>query len=159
VRPLCSEVTVLSIRMALAGAVLALALAAAPAAQARGTATVTKSSGTIRTYQNVRIRLIGTTSLRVTSADGQGTLSVHHAACSYIGDLRRCLPFEITLDQHGAKHLLDLQRGTLYVNVTGGSLQMPHSTMLVPAHSIVLSLETERGTVISVTGSLDGGAQ
>lgn len=140
-------------------AALTLALASTAIADATGTATVTKSTGTVRTYQNVRIHLLGRSSLRVVSADGQGSLTIRHAACSYIGDLRRCLPFEITLDQHGAKHVIDLERGTLYVNTTDGSLAMPHSTMQVPPHSIVLGLQTQRGTVISVSGQIDGGAQ
>jgi hypothetical protein len=139
-------------------AILALALSAA-AADARGTAIVTKSTGAVRTYANVRIHLLGTSSLRVVSADGQGSLTIRHAACSYIGELRRCLPFEITLDQHGAKRLIDLERGTLYVNTTDAALAMPHSTMQVPPHSIVLGVRTLRGTVISVSGQVDGGAQ
>jgi glucose/arabinose dehydrogenase len=149
----------LSIRMTSSLVILALAFCCAAGADARGTATVTKSTGVVRTYQNVRIHLLGTSSLRVVSADGQGSLTIRHAACSYIGDLRRCLPFEITLDQHGAKRLIDLERGTLYVNTTDGALTMPHSTVQVPPHSIVLGLQTLRGTVISVSGQVDGGPQ
>jgi hypothetical protein len=125
-------------------------------ADARGTVTVTKASGVVRTYDHVRIRMFGTSSLRISSADGRGTLTIDHAACSYVGEIQRCLPYRTTLDVNGTKHLLDLERGTLYLNTTAGPLPMPHSSLAVPPYSIVLALRTERGTLISAMGRIDG---
>jgi hypothetical protein len=121
--------------------------------------TVTKASGVVRTYEHVRIHMFGTSSLRISSEDGRGSLTINHAACSYVGEIQRCLPYQITIDQNGEKHLIDLERGTLYLNTTAGPLPMPHSSLAVPADSIVLALRTERGTLISAMGHIDGEAK
>ena len=39
------------------------------------------------------------------------------------------------------------------------TLPLPHSTRQVPPHSIMLAVRTGRGTLISVTGRIDGVAQ
>ncbi len=130
-------------------------ICAAVPAGAKGTATVTKTSGSVKVYDRVRIRMLGATGVRITSADGRGSLTIHHAACSFTGDLQRCLPFEFTLDQFGQKHLVQVARGTLYFNATGAPVQMPRSSEAVPANGIVLGLQTLRGTIISVIGRVD----
>jgi hypothetical protein len=129
------------------------------AVDARGTAAITKSSGVVKTYDGVRIHMLGDSGLRITSPDGHGSLTIAHAACSFAGELRRCLPYRLMLDQHGVKHLIDVERGTLYLNTTGEPLQLPHSSTQIPPHSIVLAVETQRGTLISVTGQIDGTPQ
>ncbi len=144
------------IRSLAALAVAASLFALAGQADARGTVTVTKKSGVVKTYENVRIHLFGTSSIRLTSEDGRGSLTIDHAACSYSGEIQRCLPYQITIDQNGAKHPVDLERGTLYLNTTAGPLPMPHSSLAVPPYSIVLGLRTERGTLISAMGRIDG---
>jgi hypothetical protein len=136
-------------------AIAGLVLVGGATADARGTATVTKRSGVVKTYDGVRIHMLSDAALRITAADGHGSLTIDHAACSFAGELRRCLPYQVTLDQRGAKHLIDLKRGTLYFNTTGEPLQLPHSSSQIPPHSLVLALETERGTLISVTGRID----
>jgi hypothetical protein len=125
-------------------------------ADARGTVTVTKSSGLVQTYTQVRIRTVGDTAVAITSADGRSTLIVDKAACTFAGELQRCLPYDITLDKSGVKHPLDLERGILYVNDTEESRALPHSSMQVFPHCIMLALHTERGTFISVVGRIDG---
>jgi hypothetical protein len=132
----------LSIRTTLALSIAATLLWGFGPAAAHGTVTVTKSSGVVKTYDHVRIQMFGASSLRLTSADGRGTLTIDHAACSYSGDIKRCLP--------------DLQRGTVYFNTTDAPLTMRHSSTQVPAHSIVLALRTEKGTLIAAMGRIDG---
>jgi hypothetical protein len=146
----------LLIRITTAIAVAALFLAGEATADARGTATVTKRSGVVKTYDHVRIRMLSASSLRITSADGRGSLTIDHAACTFTGDLQRCLPYDISIDQNGARHQLDLERGTLYLNTSDAALPLPHSSAQVGPHSIMLALRTERGTLISITGRIDG---
>ncbi len=146
----------MSIRTTLALSIAATLLWGFGPAAAHGTVTVTKSSGVVKTYDHVRIQMFGASSLRLTSADGRGTLTIDHAACSYSGDIKRCLPYQITLDLDGKKHPVDLQRGTVYFNTTDAPLTMRHSSTQVPAHSIVLALRTEKGTLIAAMGRIDG---
>jgi len=154
-----SQTEVLLTRITSVFALAGFVLLGGAMADARGTAEVTKSSGVVKIYDGVRIHMLGDTGLRITSPDGRGSLTIAHAACSFAGELRRCLPYRVMLDQHGVKHLIDLERGTLYLNIAGGPLQLPHSSTQVPPHSIVLALKTERGTLISVTGQIDGAPQ
>jgi hypothetical protein len=142
---------------ALAGA--ALLLAGSAIASAAGTATIVKSSGDTKIYDPVRIHMLGDSSVRIDSADGRGTLTIVHAACSFSGDLRRCLPYAVTLKQRGVTRPIEIERGTLYLNATDAALPLPHSSMKVPAHSIMLGLRTQRGTSICVTGRVDGASQ
>ena len=76
----------------LAAALLALviwfALGPAPAS-ATGTVIVRQSDGHLNVYQNVQLKIIHD-ALFVTTADGEGTLVIHRAACSYQGDLLVC---------------------------------------------------------------------
>ena len=72
-------------------------LGGAAPALADGTVRVTQNDGTLQVYPNVSIRVVDKT-LRVTSADGKGTLIVERAACSYTGELLRWLPYLVVWD-------------------------------------------------------------
>jgi hypothetical protein len=140
-----------------AGFACALALAGSfSAALAKGTARVQESSGAVREYRGVSIRLVDHRAVRITSADGRGTLLVSKGACTYTGELERCLPYRIELDQLGKKHAIDFQRGTEYVNRSDEPQPLPLSSMHVPPHGILLSLVTAHGTYITVRGTFDG---
>ena len=140
-------------------AALALAVAACPiAAMATGTTRVQHSDGTVNVYQPVGIKIIPDKALVITSPDGTGRIIIYRAACSYVGELMRCFPTGITWKQNGESHPLDLQRGTIYLNQTASSQPLPLSSTQVPANSIVMSLQTKRGTYINVTGTIDGKA-
>jgi len=134
----------------------ALVLAAQNAAWAHGTTRVQRSDGVVHEYTDVSIRLIDHREVRITSADGKGTLHISKGACSYAGDLVRCLPYRIVLDQSGTRHVIDVDHGTEYVNFSDSARQLPHSSMHVPAHGIVLQLLTAHGTSITVRGTFDG---
>src|SRR5277367_6321986 len=93
----------LGARRTLTAALLALvtwcALVPAPAG-ATGTATVRQSDGRVNVYQNVQLKVIHN-ALFVTTADGEGTLVIYRAACSYQGDLMVCFVTSATLVQAG----------------------------------------------------------
>jgi hypothetical protein len=142
----------LSRRLLITLAVAAVALAPA-ATIARGSVRVQQSDGRIKWYQNAGLQLDGNT-LRIVSPDRVGTLSVQNAACSFRNGLRRCYPYQFTLQQHGM-HVITLRRGTLYLNVSDAPHRLPHSSKIIAAHSVLASLETQRGTYISINGQLD----
>jgi len=143
----------MSMRFAAFTLVVWLAFGAAPAG-ATGTVLVRLSSGHTDTYHQVAIKVIHS-SLYLTSADGKGTLVIHRAACSYQGQLLVCFPTSATLVQAGKTQPLDLKTGTVYANSTDAPEALPFSTIKVPAHSILLSLTTERGTYVSLHGRID----
>jgi hypothetical protein len=153
------EAIVLLIRMTTALALLGLIFGTGARSDAKGTATITKSSGVVNTYEHARIHVLGDSSLRITSADGRGSLTIHYAACSFAGELQHCFPYDVTMNQAGSQHPIHLKRGTLYLNNTDASLPLPHSSTQVPSHGIILALRTKRGTFISVTGRVDGEAK
>ncbi|HLY01508.1 MAG TPA: hypothetical protein VKR56_03325 [Candidatus Cybelea sp.] len=144
-------------RRALAAALLTLVtsfvLGLAPAA-ATGTATVRQSDGHVDVYQNVQLKVIHN-ALFVTTADGEGTLVIYRAACSYQGDLMVCFVTSATLVQAGKTSPLDFKRGTAYVNETDVPQPLALSTTKVPPHSIVLTFTTVRGTYVGITGRFD----
>ncbi len=133
---------------------LVFVLACGAAARATGTVLVQQDDGTQQIYRDVRIQVLNKT-LRLTTADGEGTLIVDRAACSYVGEMLRCLPIDMKLDQGGGMRPLDFQRGTAYLNLTDQTAQLPQSSQQVPPHSIVMSLTTRIGTIVNVTGAID----
>lgn len=137
--------------LALAGV---LTLACAIPAQAKGVARIAESDGTVRDYP-VSLEVIDHRAVRIVSADGRDTLSVSKAACSYQGELERCLPFRIVLDRAGKRHPIDFRHGTEYLNRTDSEQQLPLSSRHVPPHGIVLLLLTAHGTYITVSGTID----
>jgi len=132
----------------------AVFLTAAGVAHAKGTVTVQQSDGSTQTYNNVSI-VIANKTLRITTADGVGTLVIDKAACSYVGNLQMCLPYSMTLDQGGGSHPLDFQRGTVYANLTDSKQPLSQSSMQLPPNGIMLSLTTKIGTIVNLTGTID----
>ena len=133
--------------------VAALAVGGTPAA-ATGTVVIRQSTGHVDAYKDVTIKIIHN-ALFLTSADGKGTLVITRAACSYQGNLLVCFPTSATLVQTGQTSLLDLKTGTLYLNLTDSPEQLVLSTKKVPAHSILFSFTTRRGTYIDLNGRID----
>jgi hypothetical protein len=121
---------------------------------AEGVTRVQQSDGAVQTYDRVNIRLAGDT-LWLRSPDHQGVLEVTSGACSFVGQLQRCLPFMTTLHQHGATHQIALEHGAVYMNLTAGSHRLPHSSQRLDPHAILVLLHTEHGTYVSVKGTLD----
>jgi hypothetical protein len=135
-------------------AALAAFVFSAGVTNAEGVTRVQQSDGSIQIYRHVDIRLAGQT-LWLRSPDRRGTLEVASDACSFTGEIQRCLPFAATLHQAGKTHDIVLERGTVYVNLTDAVYRVPHSSERLGAHAVLVLLHTARGTIISVKGKLD----
>ena len=145
-------------RLAVTAFFVALVLCAASIADAKGTVRVQKSDGSIQVYPNVTLRIVGQT-LRVTTQDGKGTLVVSRAACSFQGEIMVCLPYELVLEQNGVEQPLDFQRGTFYWNRTDTKQQLSASSTQLPPNGMLGSLLTKKGTIIAISGVIDGKSQ
>ena len=133
---------------------VACCLATAQPARASGTLNIHHQNGSINTYRDVEIKVLSG-ALFVTSDDGDGTLVVSNAACSYQGKIIVCLPTAVAVVQGGSSHALDLKSGTIYVNYTDSDQAMSRSTTKLPAHNIMLAFSTNRGTSVTLTGRID----
>jgi hypothetical protein len=123
-------------------------------ANATGTMTIHRSDGTANSYNDVDVRVFSG-SLFLTSEDGDGTIVVNRAACSYQGRIIVCLPTSAALVQDGASHALDLKSGTIYLNYTDVAQPLSRSSAKLPADSVMLALSTRNGTTIILRGRLD----
>ncbi len=138
-------------------AILAVAVcfaASSASAKATGTITIHHTDGTRDSYNDVDVRVFSG-SLFLTSEDGDGTIVVDRAACSYQGKIIVCLPTSAALVQNGASRALNLKSGTIYLNYDDAPQPLSRSSAKLPPHSILLALSTRNGTVISVRGRID----
>jgi hypothetical protein len=133
---------------------VAFVLAAATGARADGTITIQHVDQSADTYPGAAIKVIHNT-LNITSPDGKGTLIITQAACSYQKEVKVCLPTAVSLVQAGGVHALNLQRGTLYVNMTDSMQWLPNSATQLPPRGIVMSLLSGKGTYINLVGKID----
>ncbi len=125
-------------------------------ASAKGVTTIQKASGKTDTYPGVGIQLVKGVSLTISSPNGEDKLIIDKAACSYVGQLQRCLVSHVSLEKAGQTKPLDLAQGTVYVNLTGSKQQMPLSSQQVPPNGVLIALKTQIGTYITVDGVIDG---
>ncbi|MGB6601113.1 MAG: hypothetical protein WBE77_08525 [Candidatus Cybelea sp.] len=123
-------------------------------ANAMGTINIHHKDGTVNTYRDVEIKVFSG-SLFLTSDDGNGTIVVTRAACSYRDKIIVCLPTTAALVQEGKSNALDLRSGTIYLNYTNAEQPMSNSSAKLPANSILLALATKNGTFINVRGRID----
>jgi hypothetical protein len=138
----------------LAGAFAAYLAFGTSVASAEGTVRINQHDGTLQTYPNSVIRITGDT-IRVFSPDDHDTLIVSHAACSYVGEIERCLPYQIALRRNHADHAIGLDHGTVYINPGSTAESLPRSSRQIPANGLVLFVRTARGTSIAVVGTVD----
>ena len=125
-----------------------------PWPDATGTINIHHKDGTVNTYRDVEIKVFSG-SLFLTSDDGNGTIVVTRAACSYRDKIIVCLPTTAALVQEGKSNALDLRSGTIYLNYTNAEQPMSNSSAKLPANSILLALATKNGTFINVRGRID----
>jgi hypothetical protein len=135
--------------IAIAGCVLTPAVASAT-----GTINIQHKDGTINIYDDVTIKVFSG-SLFLTSHDGDGTIVVTRAACSYQGKIIVCLPTSAALVQEGKSDALNLKSGTIYLNYADEDQPLARSSAKLPAHSIMLALTTRNGTFVTVRGRID----
>jgi hypothetical protein len=140
---------------AIAALALSFAAGAAQPAAAHATVMIQERGGTMRQYAHASIDIVRHQSLTITSPDGMDSIIIHHAACNFAGELERCLPYDVAVNKHGTTHMLELDRGTVYINRSDAPLPLRHSSSALAPHSIMLTLRTQIGTVISVTGRID----
>jgi hypothetical protein len=140
----------------LAASAWALMLGAgAVAADAKGTLQVTHADGSVETFHDVSIKVDTHKALTITSADGEGVIVIDKAACDYTGDIQKCLPYSMTLTDHGNSHQLDFQRGTIYANLTSEKQQLPLSSTQLPPNGVSFVVQTKRGTYFTLNGVAD----
>jgi len=141
-------------RALLAVAALAASFVAPGPARATGTATIQQPDGTRKTYSNVRIVILDA-SLAITSSDGKGTVVFGKAACTKVGELVECLPYDATLFQNGEKMHIALKSGTVWLNPGDTTQPLSHSSTQLPPRGITLAAQTKRGTYVTLTGIVD----
>jgi hypothetical protein len=124
------------------------------AAHATGTMLIQRSDGDKDTYNDVEIDVFQG-AMFLTSDDGDGTLVINRAACSYQAKVMVCLPTSIVLVQDGESSALNVRNGTIYINDTGDAQQLTHSTTKLKPHSAMVSFTTVSGTYVNVLGTLD----
>lgn len=138
-----------------AGVFAVLCCALAPsAAGASGTMTIHHTGGSTNNYSDVEIKIFSG-SLFLTSDDGDGTIVVTKAACSYQGKVIVCFPVTAALVQDGESNALNLKNGTIYLNYTNDAQPLSRSSAKLPANSVMLALTTKNGTFITVHGRID----
>ncbi len=140
----------------LVSVVLAAAVSAVSCepAGATGTVRIQQRDGATKTYTNVRI-VVQNESMAITSSDGEGTIVLGKAACTKVGELLRCLPYDATLEQHGQTTHVPLQSGTVWINPSNVNQQLTYSSTQLPPHGVLLSIQTKAGTYVSLTGVVD----
>jgi hypothetical protein len=111
--------------------------------------------GSTQSYQHVGMKLVGLT-LFLSSPNHKDVLEIVTDACSYPGGVRRCLPYKTTLRRDGRTNVIELERGSVYVNTTGEIEHLPHSSQILAPKSVIVHLHTLRGTYINAQGELDG---
>jgi len=123
-------------------------------AGATGTVVIQQRDGTTKTYAGVRIA-IRDESMAISSSDGQGTIVLGKAACTKVGELLKCIPYDATLYQYGAKRHVPLASGTVYINPSQTTQPLTHSSAQLPPRGVLLLVKTKAGTYVSLTGRID----
>jgi hypothetical protein len=142
-------------RLLVLGALLALFFTGSlRPATATGTAVITHPDGSTGTYTNVRI-VIWNESMAITSSDGKGTVVLGKAACMKVGELVKCLPYDAMLFQNGMRMHIALQSGTVWLNPSGATQQLSHSSTQLPPRGVLLAVRSKRGTYVTLTGVVD----
>lgn len=121
---------------------------------ATGTLRVQHKNGTVQTYTDVYIRILDN-EMTLTSNDGKGTVVIGKAACSKIGELIQCLPYDATLEQNGNEARIPLANGTVWLNPTGARQSLSLSSQSLPSHGVLMAVKTKSGTYVSLSGTVD----
>jgi hypothetical protein len=131
-----------------------LSFATTSAASAKGVTLIQQADGSVRTYVDVSIRMVGQT-LWLQTADKKGTLKIVNGACSFTGAIERCLPYSVTLIQNGNDRRIAILHGTVYLNLSGVAQSIPMSSQELAPRTILALWRTVRGTYVTIKGTLD----
>jgi hypothetical protein len=143
-------------RVGCAIACVAFAASLGTVAGAKGVSIIQKAGKDPERYPGVGITVTKNTSLTVTSPDGKDKLIIDKAACFMVGALQRCLVSGVSLQKNGQTKPLDLESGTVYVNLTNSNQPMSHTSSRLPPKGVLIALKTRIGTYITVDGVIDG---
>jgi hypothetical protein len=121
---------------------------------ATGTISIHHTGAPTAQYDDVEVRVLSG-SLFLTSDDGDGTIVVTRAACSYQGKIIMCLPTTAALVQDGKTSALALKRGTIYLNYTSTAQAMSFSSAKLAANSVLVAMTLNNGTLINLRGRID----
>src|ERR1022692_3345978 len=116
---------------------------------AKGTVRVDQSDGMVQRYDGTVIRIVGNT-IRMFSPDNRDTLIISHAACTYVGEIQRCLPYRLILRRNGTEHVIGFDHGTAYFNLSAAAQPIPRSSKELPPKGVLVFVRTARGTSIAV---------
>ena len=133
---------------------LSVAIAFPVPSSAEAVVSIQQDDGTKQVYRNVHATLQGTT-LWLRSPDRKDRLQIVSAACSFPHELKRCLPYQVTLHKSDRAHQLTITHGVFYVNLTSEPHHLLHSSEVVAPHGVIVFLHTTHGTYVSATGTLD----
>jgi phenylpropionate dioxygenase-like ring-hydroxylating dioxygenase large terminal subunit len=129
-------------------------VATAVPTSAKALVVVTQSDGSQKVYHDVFVRVRGS-ALSLTSSDGKGLLTIGKDDCTEVGELLRCVPSDITLDQHGEAVQLKLRSGTVWLNLSARAQHLSSPSSTVRPHDVMISFRTEDGTTVSANGHID----
>jgi hypothetical protein len=135
-------------------ALLAALAVSTAGASARGVTLIQQYSGKTQTYGNVRLHLDGKT-LWVQNRGKDDELAITQGACSFVKSVERCLPDTVVLHQRGKMHQIPLSHGTVYFNLTNAEQSLPLSTESMAPHTVIVLFRTQRGTYVTIKGTLD----
>lgn len=123
-------------------------------ALATGNVRMQQSDGSVQTYTGVGMKIANKT-LTLTSADKVSTVVISGADCAHDGDIVRCTGGGFSLIQDAKRHAVPFKSATFYINPTGQNRPLPHSTTMLPSHSVDFVIQTAKGTHITGNGKLD----
>jgi hypothetical protein len=124
-------------------------------ASASGEVSMQQFDGSTQSSEHVGMKLVGLT-LLLSSPNHKDVLEIETDACSYPAGVERCLPYKTTLRRDGRAHVIELERGSVFVNMTDAIEHLPHSSQVLAPRHVIVHLHTVRGTYISAQGALDG---
>jgi hypothetical protein len=129
-------------------------LAGASPALATGVVHIQPKTGPLKTYTDVNVAL-DPSSLRLTSSDGIGTLYIGRAACTAVGQLIKCAPYDATYIAHDVSTHIVLTDGTAWLNPSQKPQTIPDSNRKLAAHGVALTMRTKAGTTVTLSGTAD----
>jgi hypothetical protein len=135
-------------------AAVVLLFAGALPAGATGVVHIQPKSGPVKTYSDVKIAL-DSASMALTTSDGVGTLYVGRAACTTVGQLIKCAPYDATYIANGVSTHIELVDGNAWLNPSKSAHPIPDSNSMLPPGGVVMTMHSKAGTTVTLSGTAD----
>ncbi|HEV8021220.1 MAG TPA: hypothetical protein VGP41_08180 [Candidatus Lustribacter sp.] len=130
-------------------------LAVAAPAFATGTVRIQQRDGSVKTYPSVILKLDGSWSLALTSADKVSTVVLSGGNCTPAGDIVRCSGGRLSFHQDGRNHAVPFKTATFYFNLTDRQQPLSSSATKIAPNSVSFAVTTAKGTSLTGSGKLD----